>query len=223
MEIGPKLWGIIEEEDIADLNASTNTIYLVWSDLTIAFLNDAWFEFARENQGNISYFKTFGVGSSIDVGGDDPMHQHFLACLTRSLREGRVVAFQYECPTPTTFRLMQVNFLPVTRDLCVISVARVVTSSHQEQGRDPRAGAACDYEKEDGLISMCSCCRRVRVPGTEHSWDFVPSLIKNPVDNLSHTLCEPCKAYWFTTVAPAKGFTLGDLTREFRRDPTPAR
>lgn len=214
MKIDPTLRGGILEEDLADLNASSNTIYAVWSDLTIAFLNDAWFDFARENRAGDDFLEGFGIGSSVDVGGDDPMNRYFIDCIHRSLREERAVAFQYECPAPETFRLMQVNFLPLRNDLCVISIARVKSSSHQAQGRDPRAGTAFDYLNDDGLISMCSCCRRVRVPGTEHEWDFVPALIEDPVDTISHTFCESCKAYWLTVRSPVQ-LNLSDLTREY--------
>jgi len=29
------------------------------------------------------------------------------------------------------------------------------------------------------------------------SWDWVPALVAQPADNLSHGLCEACSAYYF--------------------------
>lgn len=214
LQIDPKLKEFIEDEDILGLNGSPNTIYAIWSDLTIAYLNDAWFNFARSNQAGADFFERFGVGSSIDFAGENPANRRFIESIRASLADKKARVSYYECPSPQSYRLMQVTFLPISGDVCIVSNADVVITSHVEAGRAPGYGPVAEYMNQDGMVAMCSSCRRVRDPDSAGAWVFVPAFVENPVDRVSHTLCESCNTWWLSPAASPVQLEVADLTRE---------
>lgn len=214
LQIDPKLKEFIEGEDILGMNGSPNTIYAVWSDLRIAYLNDAWFEFARANETDDEFFDRFGLGSSIDFAAENLSNRRFVEAIRASLADQRARVSYYECPSPQNYRLMQVTFLPISEDVCIVSNAGVVTTSHVEAGRNPQVGHIDEYMNEDGMVAMCSSCRRVRDPDSAGTWVFVPAFVENPIELVTHTLCESCNTWWLSPAASPVQLEIADLTRE---------
>ena len=54
------------------------------------------------------------------------------------------------------------------------------------------------YRQPSGLVLQCSGCRRVHVAGTSpRIWRFVPEYVALPPRQVTHGLCEVCRAlYW---------------------------
>ncbi len=78
----------------------------------------------------------------------------------------------------------------------------IVNSLVKEQPHDTRLRPARPpewqtYIKPNGLITMCSHCRRVERADEPEVWDWVPAWVEHMPDETSHSLCRPCLDYYY--------------------------
>ena len=59
------------------------------------------------------------------------------------------------------------------------------------------------YRTADGLLVMCSNCRRSRRAGTGTGatavWDWVPNYAATPPPRASHSICRLCAVYYYSS------------------------
>jgi hypothetical protein len=72
-------------------------------------------------------------------------------------------------------------------------------------------GPAETYRHPGGEIVQCSCCRRVLHPAEPDRWDFVPSLVAEPLP-AAQTVCELCGQLHYVGMGPAPGEPAQELT-----------
>ena len=74
----------------------------------------------------------------------------------------------------------------------------VVNSLMVERPHDrPVAEPAAElYVSQDGIVCMCSYCRRTMQTGEPDQWDWVPAFVTERPPRVSHGFCRICAEYY---------------------------
>jgi hypothetical protein len=159
-------------------------------------VNLAWDRFALLNGGGATCRGESLLGSAYPahVEGEAP-RARVEQELARSLA-GESFSVDSECSSPEVLRLLRTQHVPVRRDDdAVVGVLLVHTVVQEGPMRSARPLAPPDealYRRADGLVLVCSCCRRVHRVGSVGRWDFVTAYVERPPVPVSHGFCEPC-------------------------------
>jgi hypothetical protein len=62
----------------------------------------------------------------------------------------------------------------------------------QEQQRQAFRDDSQALREENGLITMCSHCRRTRLPNAVDTWVWIPDLVRRMPMDVSHGICPVC-------------------------------
>jgi hypothetical protein len=81
---------------------------------------------------------------------------------------------------------------PVDGQLLVVN-ALLVEAAHPG---DPFPGIEGSYRNSDGILVMCSNCRRTKTNKPPARWDWVPEFVGSRPPQVSHGLCQPCYEYY---------------------------
>lgn len=176
--------------DLDELVCSESTIFALDADGRIAFVNDAWSDFARANGGE---------------GVDAWFGRVWLECVPDALVDFYVDALEcartgdepwsheYECSSPEVRRELRATISPL-RGGGFLFVHTLVLEMPHESVITGEAGPG--LRDASGVMVQCCHCRCVRVPTTRR-WLFVPSVLASAPDSVSHGLCEPCLAWHY--------------------------
>ncbi|MFP4599780.1 MAG: hypothetical protein ACLFVJ_16090 [Persicimonas sp.] len=180
------------------LDAETSTIYGLSADLRLALLNEGWFAFARKNGAPPEFYEKYGLGGSYLEAVPAVLKEFFASHLRSSIASRRPWTFDYECPSPTCHQQVRMHVLPMARGLgCIVSNTGIVERPHDRQegpGYDGTPGEEVlrdIYADPKGAITMCVHCRRTKCPASEQSWDWVPSFLEHPPENVCRTSARP--------------------------------
>ena len=59
------------------------------------------------------------------------------------------------------------------------------------------------YAGLGGLMTQCCHCRLMRRADDHSTWDWVPSVLDEPPDTISHGLCPPCFRHYYPELVEA--------------------
>lgn len=189
---------LLAPHDAAALQGHEGTIFGLWHDLRLAYLNPAWFRFAADNGAGPRFTERWCIGTSFL----DAM-PYWLANFYREkyrtcLESGGIWCFQYECSNDRVERFVQQTVHPLgnREGLLVINAVTVerprVLASHA-----PALADESRYRHPDGFLHQCAHCRKVRYPGTANRWDWIPAWATRFPENTTHTFCPACFADYF--------------------------
>lgn len=170
------------------LRASDNVSYVLSKALTILRTNAAWDAFARQNGGDSLVSKETRHQCVLDVV-PAPLRDFYVAGFARAAANDEQWIHDYECSSAETFRKFRMIVYPFNGTF-VVTHALIVEHAHDREPREP----GVTYEQE-GVVTICAHCRRVRNRVVTDRWDWVPSYVLSPPRNLSHGLCVPCARY----------------------------
>lgn len=172
--------------DLDVFDSTSNTIYAVRPDLTLAYHNQAWTTFARANGAH----ELLQCSPNADVvEACAPVLRHFYRGLFTSVLEQREEReHPYMCPSSRLERKFVMRLRPLPEGV-LVTHHLLVERPHTREG-----AVATDetYTNGDGFIVQCAHCRVVRRIDDPETWDWVPDLIEAPPDNISHGLCPTC-------------------------------
>jgi hypothetical protein len=193
--LDPAFASLLVGYDFGELQQHRGTIYGMWPDLTLAYLNPAWTMFARDNGGEPNISTAWPLGRSIIDAIPPPLRPFYVENYHRCLAEGRPWEHVYECSSPRVERKLHMSVLPLGRAQGFL----VINSTHLERPHQRAAAAPIEglYENPSGFIVQCSHCRRVRRADVSHQWDWVAEWVSRQPNNISHGLCEPCIGYYY--------------------------
>jgi hypothetical protein len=169
---------------------SDNVTYVLSGDLRILITNGAWDRFAVANGGKEWLARTERRASVLDAVTSD-LQQFFAAGFAHATRSGERWEHDYECSSPTEFRKYRMIAYPFSGSF-LVTHALLVTKPHDDDARLPS-----DSYEQQGLISMCGHCRRVRRSAEPECWDWVPAYVGGAAQNISHGLCTACYGYYY--------------------------
>ncbi len=188
---------LLVDYDIDALDRSDDVAIGLWGDLSIAYLNRAYGEFAARNGGEPAISTRWGLGASIVRAIAEPLRDYYRTAFLRCL-DGAVWEHGYECSSAEVFRLLRLTAYPLAggEGLLVVHAARV--ERPYEPGERPAFPADPDpYADADGLVTQCGHCRRFRRRDGSGSWDWVPVWVAEPPERVSHGLCPPCLGHYY--------------------------
>jgi len=184
---------------MASVASSDDSAYLLTSDFQILNVNAAFLRFAEANGGSQLLDK---LGAApIFAAMSQPLRELYLAAFRGVQAAAQPWEHEYECSSATLFRRFHMTVYPVELGRLVVIHARRIEAAHS---RPPCPRADAIYVR-DGVIKMCSNCRRVQNPQTGERWDWVPGYLSRPTHTVSHGLCAPCAAFYWADTPTAVG------------------
>ena len=146
------------------LASYAGAVYGLWPDLRLAFMNEAWFRFARANGAPDDFDRRWGLGSSLSDAIPPALREAYVERLESCLATGRPWSHEYECSSATMHRTFYqtVHSLKDGAGLLVVNALKVERA--HSSSREVSEPSAELYRGESGLISQCAHCRMVKNP-----------------------------------------------------------
>ena len=183
---------------LEELEPDPSVICVLDWDLRIVYCNQAWDRFAEANDGeHVRRSRMAGtlVLSVVPV----DLFPFYSAAFAQVRRTGESWDHRYECSSPGRLRVFNMSVLPCMASSQIL----VVHSLAVERPHGPERPAVPEdvaiYCGADGLVRMCSHCRRT-LRASEPVWDWVPSFVERPPGRVSHGLCPVCLTYHYPEV-----------------------
>ena len=184
--------------DFETLENSAHSVFGLSNELKLNYFNIAWLEFARQNDGEPNISNRFPIGTPIDIAISGEFKTFFIENYKKVLREQKVWKYEYECSSPTIYRLFCQDVYPLKNGDGLIIVNSIkVEMVFNERFRKGSVVPASDYKQSNGLITQCSNCRKTKNVKIADQWDWVPLLVKKMPKNVSHSICPLCYDYFW--------------------------
>lgn len=191
----PRFRPLLRYFDETALDADAGTVYGVWSDLTLAYCNPAWFRFAEENQGEPNISRDWPLGRSILEAVPPPILPFFQSKYARCLAESCPWQHIYECSSAETYRRFHMKVFPLGNAEGLLFVHSLVDESPGNfPGESPQTER---YLHPRGLLIQCCHCRRFRRNEPATAWDWVSAWVKRMPAKVSHGICETCAGFYY--------------------------
>lgn len=169
-------------------------VHQIEADDTLSWVNEAWLQFARENQASHLNLETI-LGRPLWDFITEATTRHFYQIIVQRARAlTRVVTLHYRCDSPEKRRFMRMEIHPMGqgriqfRNWILREELRPALElvSHQSSA-GPR------------LITMCSWCKRIKNP-MNNSWEELEDAIRqmqlfkyDKPSPITHGICPECE------------------------------
>jgi hypothetical protein len=151
-------------------------IFCLDSELRLTYCNLAWDRFALLNGGN-HLARPALVGKCVLDSIVGPDRDYYATAYKHVLAANEPWEHDYECSSKHMYRKFRLRVVPMQKGpgLLVISSLQL-ERSHTSPSQPPLEDL---YRTREGLLIMCSSCRRTRrnTPG-QSIWDWVPKLCR---------------------------------------------
>ena len=174
---------------------SGDTIYVVGPDFQLIYFNQGWSAFASENAGEPAISRNWSIGCCVLDAIPPAIRPFFEENFTKCIRESRPWEHQYECSSPEAFRRFVMHCLPLSDGKRLLIVHSLVQDAPRTLIEHQRVESL--YRDEDGIITQCCHCRRVRRKEIRLTWDWVTEWVKTIPPKTSHGLCEICFGFYY--------------------------
>jgi hypothetical protein len=103
----------------------------------------------------------------------------------------------YLCDAPSRHREFRLRVLPLERGGLLLVHSLVVDAPPPGRSSpDP----AFEYLRPDGMLRMCSNCRRTERTTGPAGWDWIRAYVANPPGNVTHSICPTCVRQHYPTL-----------------------
>lgn len=179
-------------------------VYRIDADDRISYVNPAWSEFARANQGE-AVMPEQVLGSSLLESVEDPTVQQLYSEMIKRARAGYPVRFKYRCDAPDRRRTFEMDIRPVEN-----GEVEFISALRHEEVRPAVAVLRAGAPRDNRLLRVCSWCQKVALP--DGTWVTVEVAVEKlrlleaeTFPSLTHGICEPCREAWGKDLARATG------------------
>ena len=199
IRFNPEFPSLLEGFELETLEAHPHSTYALSRELSLIYLNPAWFRFAEENGGEPAISKRFGVGTAAGAAIPESLREFYSDAYQRALQSGEIWHHEYECSSPDVYRRYHQTVYPFHNRSGLL----VVNSLVQEQPHSPETHAASPphenrYTGPEGLIIQCCHCRRAQRAAEPDLWDWVPAWVKRMPLKATAGICPICYEYYWT-------------------------
>jgi len=167
-------------------------VYVLDQGLNIAWCNAAWDGFALSNGGE-PLLRNSQVGRNVVEVTPAVLRPFYAKMYAAVMQRGQEMNCEYECSSDRTLRRFHMHLAKLeTRNRGSLLV---IVNSLILEAEIPDPGMHYGFRElrdENGLITMCSHCRRTRKPGSGDRWMWVPELVREMPPDVSHGLCSIC-------------------------------
>lgn len=196
--LDPEFEPLLRSHDSGRLDTLSEVVFGLWPDLRIAYLNPAWFVFARENGGEPVISTKWTIGSSIQDAMSPEILGFYLENYRDCLNALKVWNHRYECSSDSLYRKYHQIVYPLgQREGLLIVNSLVVERPHDPKERPGHQPEDSIYRGNDGLVHQCAHCRRIRRRKGKEGWDWVPIWVKRVPVKTSHTICPTCFGHYY--------------------------
>jgi hypothetical protein len=182
--------------DFNTIEESKHTIYVIDRELKIIYVNEAWVNFAIDNQGK-EYLNNFVLGTSVlDAISGDAVKLYYQNNYRNVLQTGKMWNQEYECSSPEEYRIFRQSTLSLKdgKGLCIINALAVHLPMHEKRKVESLL-IEKEYRQASGFITQCSNCRQVQRVDKPDVWDWLPQWVEKVPKNMSHSFCAHCYDY----------------------------
>jgi hypothetical protein len=204
-----KLAGI----DFETIENSPHSIFALSSDLKLIYFNQAWMDFAKQNNGEPGISSRFALHSSFESGVSGLLKDFYIESFKKAIRELKVWEHEYECSSSGNYRLYHLVAYPLKNGEGIIVVNSLqVDRIIDESFREISTLSIDEYKEPDGMITQCSNCRRTKRINPSDTWDWVPTLVEESWNNINYSICPICYDYYFSSarVLPGDNFNMNN-------------
>jgi hypothetical protein len=198
----PGFHNILERFDPLQVETHASSVYGMWKDFTLAYVNPAWREFARDNNGEPQISSEWNLGRNMMDAISPPLQRFFEKFFHDSLEAMGDQMYPrqlvYECSSNRLFRQFQMTVYSVPRQegwLVVNALVREIP--HPQLPHGPHQTNEWEYVDQDGIIHQCSHCRKIKNIHDNNRWDWIPEWVKTVPSSISHDLCHFCLEYFY--------------------------
>ena len=189
---------LLGRRNFADLETHAGTIYGVWKDYRLAYMNPAWFRFAKENEGEPGISTDWGIGQSIMDCLSGEIKEFYASKFKTCLDSNSVWHHEYECSSDTIYRKFHQIVYPLgQREGLLFVNSLIVASAHDATHRAVEKIDEASYRDVNGFICQCAFCRRVKNYQEDERWDWIPEWVKHCPKDTSHTFCPACFRHYY--------------------------
>jgi len=180
------------------LEGHGGTVVGLWADLRMAYLNPAWFTFARENDGEPDISRDWPLGRSIMEAVPEDLHRFYHRAFRDCLAKGVPWHHDYECSSADIWRLLHLTVYPLGHQQGFLMVHSPVQAHPHRESERPTGGFSAPRHLDDhGFVHQCANCRRIQnLKSPTDRWDWLPALVEVPYPQVSHTICPICMGYY---------------------------
>ena len=196
-EIDPDFTALLRKYDVAALNANSGSVYGLWQDYRLAYLNPGWFRFARDNGGEPEVSRDWGLGRCVLDAMIDPLQTFFERAFAECGRTREVWEHEYQCCSDTTFRQMRQFVYPLEGAGFLVTNTVVVERPYEVDVALAGSASEEDYRNQHGIVTQCAHCRMVRNLTEPERWDWVPEWVARCPEYTSHGLCSVCLGHYY--------------------------
>lgn len=189
----PVVERLFDEIPIDALNSEAAVCFLLDERLRLTFCNPAWERFAIENGApHLIGERVLGTCVLDSIAGE--LADYYESLYRRALSTGEVQEQEFHCSSATLERLMTMRVHRLRSAPALLTVC----SKRMERAHSQLSSPALEtvYRNGDGVIVMCSNCRRTRRPSDPAMWDWVPDFVEHLPPMVSHGLCGLCVEYY---------------------------
>ena len=138
--------------NLPSLEDDPNAVFALNADLSLAYVNPAWFRFAQENGGEPAISERFAIGTPVEAGIHGPLKPYYLARFQAALHSGVPWRQTYECSSADTFRMYHQTVYPLRNEGGLVIVnSLAVQEPMAAQARRCTEPDRRKYETPDGL------------------------------------------------------------------------
>lgn len=183
-------------ENLRELN---NSIYVVDREYKIVDYNDGYRKFAIANDGD-DILERWPVGSYVLSPVPEVIRNVIQRMYDDVILRKKIVEYEYECHSPTVFRLFKMRIFPFMQDFALHEHTPIeistLSGAHEISDSEIRSG----YIDSKNIIHQCCHCRRTQSSTNENKWVWVVPLIMRDnafSRNISHTICPVCLHHYY--------------------------
>ena len=170
----------------------------------ISYVNPAWSDFARANQGE-AVMPEQVLGSSLLESVKDPTVQQLYSEMIKRARAGKPVRFKYRCDAPDRRRTFEMDIRQLDN-----GEVEFISALRHEEVRPAVAMLQAGAPRDKRLLRVCSWCQQVALP--DRTWVPVEVAVQRlglleaeTFPGLTHSICEPCRDAWGKDLVKATG------------------
>ncbi len=193
--------------DFTTLEKSPNAVFGLSKNLDLVYFNKAWFNFSKENKGEPGISRHFPIGTPIGNAISGNLKEYYLNKYQEVLDTKKVWKHEYECSSPSLFRIFHQITYPLKNNEGLI----IVNSLKIERNIDVANDNVLPFKEENyiqktGYINQCSNCRRTQRVKKSLVWDWVPIFLEKIPEKMSHTICPVCYDYYWKNAIKNKDY-----------------
>jgi hypothetical protein len=199
----PEFAPLLKGFDTEAIDRHSSSVYGLWPNLSLAYVNPAWFRFAADNNGEPAISTHWSIGAAFMDAIPDPLRDFYTRLFSATLAgssqtDPSPVRHEYECSSAAVYRrfLMTVYPLRSGSGLLVVNTL-TVECAHDQAERPPQLANTASYTGNDGIVRQCAHCRRIQVPANPDLWHWVPAWVDKCPLQVSHTLCNFCLDHYY--------------------------